>query len=134
LDFLTRIPKDGEKMPTKSTQGSARTSVSGDSSDGHEDDGVHEGETTNATVKLEEMVLVYPPSIGMSEDQLRTEFINSLMRTKSKAQKDAVIATGLLPVALALDWALVFVGWIFGGFQIRTCTTSVEDLVHPDPL
>ncbi|RSH90989.1 hypothetical protein EHS25_010165 [Saitozyma podzolica] len=115
LDFLTRIPKDGEKMPTKPTQASARTSVSEDSSDGQEEDGTHEGETTNATVKLEEMVLVYPPSIGMSVDQLRTEFINSLMRTKSKAQKDAVIATGLLPVALALDWALMFVGWIFGG-------------------
>jgi hypothetical protein len=61
------------------------------------------------------MVLIYPPEMGLSEEQLREEFVNSLMRTKSKAQRDAVIATGLLPVTAALDWALMFVGWVFGG-------------------
>lgn len=68
-----------------------------------------------ATVKLEEMVLIYPPDMGLTEDQIRTEFVNSILRTKSKAQRDAVIATGLLPVTAALDWALMFVGWVFGG-------------------
>jgi hypothetical protein len=109
LDFLTRIPKDGEKMPLP-----GNGSVSPAEEDRHAEDGVQEEETTGRTVKLEEMVLVYPPSMGMTPEQLRTEFVNSLMRTKSKAQKDAVIATGLLPVAAALDWALIFVGWIFG--------------------
>ena len=36
------------------------------------------------------------------------------MRTKSKAQKDAVLATGLLPVSAAIDILATFV-WPFGG-------------------
>ncbi|BEJ18114.1 hypothetical protein CspHIS471_0703910 [Cutaneotrichosporon sp. HIS471] len=72
-------------------------------------------EPTQATVKLNEMVLIYPPTLHMTEDELKTEFVNSLLRTKSKAQRDTIIATGLLPVTLAIDWALVFVGWVFGG-------------------
>ncbi|KAL7422450.1 hypothetical protein Q5752_003098 [Cryptotrichosporon argae] len=106
LDFLTRIPKDGEPMPGAS---------SGAASPAHSDDEADAAPTTGATVKLEEMVLVYPPGIGRSPEQLRAEFVDSLLRTKSKAQKDAVIATGLLPVAACLDWALIFVGWVFGG-------------------
>lgn len=70
---------------------------------------------TQATVKLDEMVLIYPPSMPLSHDELQAEFVHSLLRTKSKAQRDTIIATGLLPVTLALDWALVFVGWVFGG-------------------
>jgi hypothetical protein len=61
------------------------------------------------------MVLIYPPSLGLTEDELKAEFVNSLLRTKTKAQRDTIIATGLLPVTLAIDWALVFVGWVFGG-------------------
>ncbi|BEJ10386.1 hypothetical protein CcaverHIS641_0704210 [Cutaneotrichosporon cavernicola] len=72
-------------------------------------------EPTQATVKLNEMVLIYPPTLQMTEDELKTEFVNSLLRTKSKAQRDTIIATGLLPVTLAIDWALIFVGWVFGG-------------------
>ncbi|KLT42043.1 hypothetical protein CC85DRAFT_98276, partial [Cutaneotrichosporon oleaginosum] len=70
---------------------------------------------TQATVKLNEMVLIYPPSLGLTEEELKTEFVNSLLRTKSKAQRDTVIATGLLPITFAIDWALMFVGWVFGG-------------------
>lgn len=90
LDFVTRIPKDGD------------------------DDDSAEGETTKGTVHLEEMVLVYPETFGVSPERMREEFVNSLMRTKSKAERDSVIATGLLPVAAAADWALIFVGWVFG--------------------
>lgn len=135
LDFLMRIPSDGEKFrrAVKDSKGdkdplapkdpasrfldqeglapprSSRSSV--DSRRSVTDD---EAEMTGATVKLEEMVLIYPPSMEQSPEQIREEFVNSLLRTKSKAQRDAVIATGLLPVSAALDWALVFVGWVFG--------------------
>lgn len=92
LDFVTRIPKDG---------------------DDDESGSGGEGETTKRTVRLEEMIIVYPPNLGSSID-LRTAFVENLLRTKSKAERDAVIATGLLPVAAALDWAMIFVGWVFG--------------------
>lgn len=97
LDFVNRIP--GAKA---------------DSKDSHADDGVHEGDTTHKTVGLEEMVLVYPSSYGASPDQVKMEFINTMMRTKSKAQRDAVIATGLLPVSAAIDIMATLI-WPFGG-------------------
>jgi len=103
LDFLTRIPDSKARSRSPSPAG-----------DRHADDGVHEGETANRTVGLEEMVIVYPPLIGLDESTLRQEFVNQLMRTKDKARKDAVIATGLLPVAGAVDLALTLV-WPFGG-------------------
>ena len=105
LDFLTRIPD-------AHSQSNSRSSSPGH--DIHADDGVHESDTTNRTVGLEEMVIVYPPSIGIDEATLRAEFVQTLLRTKDKAQKDAVIASGLLPVAAACDIALTLV-WPFGG-------------------
>lgn len=138
LDFLTRIPSDGEKFrravkdskdkkddthPKDSAagllpnpEGLAPPRSSRSSMDSHVSATDDEADTTSATVKLEEMVLIYPPSMEQSPEQIREEFVNSLLRTKSKAQRDAVIATGLLPVSAALDWALVFVGWVFGKF------------------
>ena len=82
--------------------------------DSHAEDGHEEGEKTNATVKLEEMLLVYPSSMPGSPEDIREEFINTMLRSKSKAQRDAVIATGLLPVSAAIDILLTFV-WPFGG-------------------
>ncbi len=97
LDFVNRIP--GAKSDTK---------------DSHADDGVSEGDTTHKTVGLEEMVLVYPSSYGANPEQVKMEFINTMMRTKSKAQRDAVIATGLLPVSAAIDIMATLI-WPFGG-------------------
>ncbi|MCJ1223655.1 hypothetical protein MMC12_000298 [Toensbergia leucococca] len=97
LDFLTRVP-DGKAS----------------ANDTHSEDGAHEGETTHQTVGLEEMVLIYPTSFGSSQEQVKTEFVNSMLRSKTKAQRDAVIASGLLPVSLAID-ILATVIWPFGG-------------------
>lgn len=82
--------------------------------DKHAEDGHPEEEQTQSTVKLEEMLLVYPSSMPGSPEQLREEFINTMLRSKSKAQRDAVIATGLLPVSFAIDVLLTFI-WPFGG-------------------
>ena len=97
LDFVNRIP--GAKS---------------DSHDKHTEDGVNEGDTTHKTVGLEEMVLIYPSSFAAPPDQVKAEFINTMMRTKSKAQRDSIIATGLLPVSGAID-LLATVVWPFGG-------------------
>ena len=97
LDFVNRIP--GAKA---------------DPHDKHSEDGVIEADTTKKTVELEEMVLVYPSSYAATPDQVKTEFINTMMRTKSKAQRDAIIATGLLPVSGAIDLMATLV-WPFGG-------------------
>ncbi|CAD6583415.1 MAG: hypothetical protein ASARMPREDX12_001270 [Alectoria sarmentosa] len=97
LDFVNRIP--GAKS---------------DSHDKHAEDGVSESDTTHKTVGLEEMVLIYPSSYAASPDQVKAEFINTMMRTKSKAQRDSIIATGLLPVSGAID-LLATVVWPFGG-------------------
>lgn len=97
LDFVNRIP--GAKS---------------ESHDKHSEDGVHESDTTHRTVGLEEMVLIYPSSYAAPPEQVKAEFINTMMRTKSKAQRDSIIATGLLPVSGAID-LLATVIWPFGG-------------------
>ena len=97
LDFVNRIP--GAKL---------------DAHEKHTEDGVNEGDTTHKTVGLEEMVLIYPSSYAAPPDQVKAEFINTMMRTKSKAQRDSIIATGLLPVSGAID-LLATVVWPFGG-------------------
>ena len=98
LEFLNRI---GAEQPDQKP-------------DTHAEDGKHEDEHTNATVKLEEMLLVYPSSMSSNPDEMREEFVNTMLRSKSKAQKDAAIATGLLPVAAAIDTLATLV-WPFGG-------------------
>lgn len=82
--------------------------------DTHAEDGKHEEEQTKATVKLEEMLLVYASSMPGGPEQLREEFVNTMLRSKTKAQRDAVIATGLLPVSAAIDILITFI-WPFGG-------------------
>lgn len=81
---------------------------------GSDDENDHEGEETHKTVGLEEMVLVYPQSVNMEPDRLKQEFVDTMMRSKSKAQRDAILATGLLPVSAAID-ILATVIWPFGG-------------------
>lgn len=73
-----------------------------------------DGKTTKKTVPVDEMILVYPTTMHMAPDAMREEFVNTMLRTKSKAQRDAVIATGLLPVAFGIDVMLTLV-WPFGG-------------------
>ena len=105
LDFLNRV------QPRH--QGQAGTTSSGQVA-GDEDDGVQEEETTKKTVSLEEMILIYPSSMPGDEATIRREFIDSMMRSKDKAQRDAIIATGLLPVSAAIDIMATFI-WPFGG-------------------
>jgi hypothetical protein len=87
--------------------------ATGGSKSDSEADGVHEGETTHKTVGVEELVLVHPP-MGMNPDEMRAEFVNTMLRTKTKAQRDAIISTGLLPVAYGIDILATLV-WPFGG-------------------
>lgn len=97
LDFMNRIPGTSDKKEDK-----------------HADDGHSEGDTTKKTVGLQEMVMVYPDGMPGTQEQIREEFVNSMLRTKSKAQRDSIIATGLLPVGLGID-LLATVIWPFGG-------------------
>jgi hypothetical protein len=60
------------------------------------------------------MVLIYPSNMSGTWEDLRAEFVNSMLRSKSKAQRDAVIAIGLIPVSFAID-VLATVVWPFGG-------------------
>ena len=76
----------------------------------HADDGVEVPHEPEKTVPVDEMLFIYPASMGTNETALREEFINTLMRTKSKAQRDSVIATGLVPVGFGIDFMLVVVG------------------------
>lgn len=87
LEFLTRVGGNGEES----------------AQDKHAEDAHSENDETHKTVGLEDLVLVYPSDVQSSPEQMRQEFIDNLCRAQSKAQKDAIIATGLLPVSLALD-------------------------------
>ncbi|KIW05987.1 uncharacterized protein PV09_03171 [Verruconis gallopava] len=102
LDFLNRVPA--------AKAGKSRES----SPDQHAEDGVHEEDETKKTVGLEEMVLIYPNSLPGTEAEIREEFVNTMLRSKSKAQRDSIIATGLLPVGFAID-VLATLVWPFGG-------------------
>jgi hypothetical protein len=62
--------------------------------------------------KLEELTLIFPPSLDMAPDKIRTEFVDSLMRTREKSRKEAVVASSLLPFAAAVDASLILT---FGG-------------------
>ena len=93
LEFINRIDVDGDKGSKAHAQ---------------------EGGETHRTVGLEEMILVYNASLKTSPDQLKVEFVESMMRSKTKAQRDSIIATGLLPVSAAVDIMLTLI-WPFGG-------------------
>ncbi|KAJ9658062.1 hypothetical protein H2198_003900 [Neophaeococcomyces mojaviensis] len=79
-------------------------------------DSEHEAEspTTKKTVPVEEMLLIYPPAMKLNNEQMRKEFVNTMLRTKTKAQRDTIIATGLLPVAYGIDILATLI-WPFGG-------------------
>ncbi|KIW87845.1 uncharacterized protein Z519_11429 [Cladophialophora bantiana CBS 173.52] len=79
-----------------------------------DDEKDHEGAGTHKTVAVEEMVLIYPPTLNLTDQQMREEFVNTMLRTKSKAQRDTIIATGLMPVAYGIDILATFI-WPFGG-------------------
>ena len=99
IEFLNRVSDGNSSEPR----------------DNHADDGRNDsGDETHRTVSLEQMVLIYPPSLGGPEEKIRAEFIEGMMRTKSKATKDAIIATGLLPVSAAIDICATLI-WPFGG-------------------
>ncbi|KAI4147507.1 MAG: hypothetical protein LQ340_005520, partial [Diploschistes diacapsis] len=106
LEFLNRVPASISSKSPRSSTDSAHDELA--------DDSHAEGAETHRTVGLEEMVLVYPSSFPASPAQVREEFVSSMMRTKSKAQRDAILATGLLPVSAAID-VLATVVWPFGG-------------------
>ncbi|EXJ88486.1 hypothetical protein A1O1_05416 [Capronia coronata CBS 617.96] len=79
-----------------------------------EDDGEDQQTQTHKTVGVDEMILVYPPSMPLNDQQMREEFVNTMLRTKSKAQRDTIIATGLMPVGYGIDILATFI-WPFGG-------------------
>ncbi|KAF2663232.1 hypothetical protein BT63DRAFT_380170 [Microthyrium microscopicum] len=77
---------------------------------------VRKAKTSDAKVAmgLTELVLVHPASLRHSAEEVRAEFLASMLRTKSKADRDAVLATGLIPVSAAIDLLATPV-WPFGG-------------------
>ena len=83
-------------------------------SDSEKDHSDNEGPDTHKTIAVEEMVLIYPPTMQLADEQMREEFVNTMLRTKSKAQRDTIIATGLMPVAYGIDILATLV-WPFGG-------------------
>jgi hypothetical protein len=102
LDFLGRAKPGTSPSPSRGTTPEPERK--------HTDDGVEVPHEAENTVPVDEMVFIYPASMGTDEAALREEFINTLMRTKSKAQRDSVIATGLVPVGFGIDFLLVVVG------------------------
>ncbi|KAK2048403.1 hypothetical protein LZ31DRAFT_563284 [Colletotrichum somersetense] len=90
-----------------------RDDEKGEHDDLMEDDPAHASHETKRTVGVEEIVFVYSPSMNMTPEAMREEFINSMLRTKSKAQRDAIIATGLLPISLAIDTLMIAVSGLF---------------------
>ena len=93
LDFLGRV-NPSSRPSSRSPSPAARNPV---------DAQTPENTTHQKTVGVEEMILVYPPTMNLSPEQMREEFVNTMLRTKSKATRDSVIATGLLPISFGID-------------------------------
>ncbi|KPI38047.1 uncharacterized protein AB675_1075 [Cyphellophora attinorum] len=116
IDFLSRIqqPSASKTSPTPSRSPSPpfdhKDPLGNDTS---AEDPTIQGHVTNKTVSLDTMIFVYSPAMNLTPEQMREEFVNTVMRTKSKAMRDSVIATGLLPVSLAVDIVLIAVSGIF---------------------
>jgi hypothetical protein len=108
LDFLGRVTpsnsRPSSRSPSPSPQFPAETHPP-------------EGPTTHKTVGVEEMVLIYPPTMQLTPEQMREEFVNTMLRTKSKATRDSVISTGLLPISFGID---ILAGPIGGLGEINT--------------
>jgi hypothetical protein len=115
VDFLSRVTPSGT---ASSPPGSLSPNPDGGKLEGnafqHDDtDPVHQSHETKKTVGINEMCFVYSPSMNLTPDQMREEFVNTVLRAKSKAMRDSVIATGLLPVSLAVDIVLIAVSGLF---------------------
>ncbi|KAF1996175.1 hypothetical protein P154DRAFT_443884, partial [Amniculicola lignicola CBS 123094] len=56
---------------------------------------------------LSELTLVYPPSLALPPEKIRSEFVDSLLRTRESSRKDAIVASSLIPLAATIDAALI---------------------------
>ncbi|KAL5418245.1 hypothetical protein PMIN03_001224 [Paraphaeosphaeria minitans] len=68
---------------------------------------------------LYHLTLIHPPSLTLAPEKIRTEFVNTLMRTSEQSRNQALAASALLPFAASIDVALLVT---FGGL---TQTTGV---------
>lgn len=109
VDFLSRVTPSGSPPRTPSPSHEQK----GNGEAMFDEDPAHQSHETKKTVGVEEMVFVYSPSMNLTPDQMREEFVNTVLRAKSKAMRDSVIATGLLPVSLAVDIVLIAVSGLF---------------------
>ncbi|KAF2446861.1 hypothetical protein P171DRAFT_240526 [Karstenula rhodostoma CBS 690.94] len=78
--------------------------------------------STGSTPKpnaLDSLTLIHPPSLTLSSEETRAEFVNTLMRTREQSRNKALVASALLPVAATMDVVLLVT---FGGL---TQTTGV---------
>ncbi|PVI07144.1 hypothetical protein DM02DRAFT_609123 [Periconia macrospinosa] len=66
---------------------------------------------------LSDLTLIYPPSLALTPEQIRTEFSETLIRTATSSRKDALLASTLVPLAAGLDATLIFT---LGGFTQMT--------------
>ncbi|KAF2639143.1 hypothetical protein P280DRAFT_360221, partial [Massarina eburnea CBS 473.64] len=56
---------------------------------------------------LQDLTLIYPPSLPLTPDQIRADFATTLLRTGNSSRKDAFVASALLPFAATIDAALI---------------------------
>lgn len=111
VDFLSRVNPSSSPPRTPSPSHEQQKPLEHDSM--YDADPAHQSHETKKTVGVQEMIFVYSPSMNLTPDQMREEFVNTVLRTKSKAMRDSVIATGLLPVSLAVDIVLIAVSGLF---------------------
>ncbi|KAF2017227.1 hypothetical protein BU24DRAFT_146368 [Aaosphaeria arxii CBS 175.79] len=56
---------------------------------------------------LDQLTLIYPPSIALPPTEIRKEFLDSLTRLGDRSRKDAYKASAILPIAATLDASLI---------------------------
>lgn len=121
VDFLVRIDasstssdkkekKDKKKQEHHRSDSAQTSNASLQTSDAiPQDHGAGTPRSTDAApaperpAGLSEIVLAYPPTLPGTPASIRAEFVDKTLRTKSRTQRDAVIATGLLPFSVAAD-------------------------------
>lgn len=99
VDFLIRVDAGSDKKKDKGKKKEHQRSDSAQTSTTSQEQAAPDAEPK----RLSEIILAYPHTLAGTPESVREEFVDKTLRTKSKTQRDAIIATGLLPVSIALD-------------------------------
>jgi hypothetical protein len=106
--------KDGESSPADTPEGTSRIPRTLTSASSLVPPDKEKEKEKNKPPTLDDLTLIYPPSLDLTPEKIRAEFMDTLLRTRSQSRKNALVASSLFPLAAGIDACLVVT---FGGMM-----------------